>query len=595
MDMVFASMPAYPLSYKQQQPDGTFIYLRMNGDLEFHYLSDSLGYPVVETENKWSVYAQHNSETGQFEPSDVPVGKFDPSKMGLERFTGAIPSPKENTSASYEHWHHEWNQNSKNYKMKQKRKRDKFRTVESISANPLEQQIKVDIMKNLVVLVCFADHDIHMLPSPQDYDDVFNSNGPSFLAATGSVRDVYTTSSYGQFQIESVIYPWIQLSQTESYYANGNAGGSSIIHDALIEALNVIDSDPSFDWDDFDRDKDHIIDSITFLHSGYGAEFGGRDCRNKNWRHRIWSHMWTLSVPWESQRRHVNLKVEEYQLASALWGINQYECYFDVMHIGVISHEIAHFLGLSDQYGGSIGVGIGSYGLMGNAWGADFSQRYPPIMSPWNKIELGWIEPIEISKSGIYEITASYNTPTIYIIRDGYKKNEYLLIENRQPQLFDKTIAQGGLLIWHVDEKAKLENDGSPNQVDWPQNGNHYINALLQADGKYNLETGLNYGDAFDAFHANGVDYIGPDGTSVSDYPNTDSYQSGKVKRTGHVIDRISISADSMTFRFIHGKDESKYGGAYIFGTDHGNENVKLKNKGTKKKSKRIKRRRFVS
>ena len=103
-----------------------------------------------------------------------------------------------------------------------------------------------------------------------------------------------------------------------------------------------------------------------------------------------------------------------------------------------------------------------------------------------------------------------------------------------------------------------LASDSNNANSDWEFN----INALLQADRKYDLETGLNYGDGFDAFHANGVDYIGPDGTSVSDYPNTDLYQSGRVKRTGHVIYRISISTDSMTFRFIHDKDEGKNGGA---------------------------------
>ena len=82
---------------------------------------------------------------------------------------------------------------------------------------------------------------------------------------------------------------------------------------------------------------------------------------------------------------------------------------------------------------------------------------------------------------------------------------------------------------------------------------------------------------------------VWPDGTSVSDYPNTDSYQNGKVKRTGHVIDLISKSADTMTFRFINGKDKDKFGEDFIFGVDDNNEKGKLKVKGSKKKSKRIK------
>ena len=555
---VFA-IPAYPLAYKERQPDGKIIYLKLGGDLEHHYVTDSLGYPVVELEDGWNVYAKIDTSNDILMESNMKVGEIDPAKMGFERIRPvSLPNNNVTKSDDDENWTTKFlmenNESFKTYKGKKKRSR--LRKIRgAIRRQPPTEQISVDIMKNLVVLICFSDHDISKLPSPNDYDKVFNSEGPSNLALTGSIRDVFTTSSYGKLHIESTIYPWIQLSKTESYYANGNAGGSSKLHEALIEALNIIDADGDFDMNDFDHDKDKFIDSITFLHSGYGAEFGGRDCRMVKWKNRIWSHMWRIRNPWKSKNSKKKVKIQQYQISSGLWGRNQYKCEYDLMHIGAIAHEMAHFLGLVDQYGGSVGFGIGSYGLMGNAWGADFSQQYPPIMSPWNKIELGWIEPIEISKSGFYEITASYKSPMIYKIKDGYKKDEYLLIENRQPQLFDKVLSQGGLFVWHIDEKATMDSDGFPEQADWPDNGNHYINALLQADGKYDLETGMNYGDALDAFHHFGVKSIGPDGTSIGNYPNTDSYQKGKIKKIGHIIDEISVSGDVMTFRFINGFD----------------------------------------
>ena len=189
---------------------------------------------------------------------------------------------------------------------------------------------------------------------------------------------------------------------------------------------------------------------------------------------------------------------------------------------------------------------------MGNAWGFDASQEYPPIMSPWSKIKLGWLEPTVISKSKVYQIPSSYDNPIVYKIEEGYPEGEYLLIENRQPKGHDEKMPQGGLLIWHIDEKAMIDTEGFPEQEGWPQNGNHYRVALLQADGNYNLERGQNYGDKLDVFHGgeNGVHSIGPSGTSNGKiFPNTNSYQAGNVQYTGHLISEISASGDIMTFR----------------------------------------------
>ena len=35
-----------------------------------------------------------------------------------------------------------------------------------------------------------------------------------------------------------------------------------------------------------------------------------------------------------------------------------------------------------------------------NSWGEDGEQYKPPLLSPWSKIELGWLEPVTISSSG---------------------------------------------------------------------------------------------------------------------------------------------------------------------------------------------------
>ncbi len=138
--------------------------------------------------------------------------------------------------------------------------------------------------------------------------------------------------------------------------------------------------------------------------------------------------------------------------------------------------------------------------------------------------------------------------PDIVLIERGFPRiREYLLIDNRQPCGYDRGIPEGGLAIFHIDEIANNVN-GSPFQVGWPANKNHYRVALIQADGKYDLERGINKGDAHDLFRAGYIDYIGPEGTRSSSFPNTNSYRNGKVRHTGIIISNIGASGSTMIF-----------------------------------------------
>ena len=207
------------------------------------------------------------------------------------------------------------------------------------------------------------------------------------------------------------------------------------------------------------------------------------------------------------------------------------------------------------MYGTSEGSGIGSYDFMSNHWGfppyRSLSQLYPPILSPWSKMEAGWLEPIVINESGNFTInTSQLFDGQIFRINMDDEGIEYLLIENRQPIGFDTFLPQGGLAIWHIDESSS-NVEGYPGQegIPWPVNGKHYKVSLLQADGAYDLENGRNNGDRFDLFHQDGVDFLAPSVNFMDGpYPSTDSYQNSRPVRTGILIHQISHSAPSMTF-----------------------------------------------
>jgi hypothetical protein len=346
------------------------------------------------------------------------------------------------------------------------------------------------------------------------------------------------------------------------------------IRELIAAALNVVD-DQGIDLKEYDTNSDGFIDSVTFVHSGYGAEWGGTDQNGQKSTDRIWSHKST--VQWKSKE---GVKVDIYHLSTSLFQTSGSK----IAHIGVVSHEIGHSLGLEDLYeyvlvqyalvvvSGAFfsrkldffyisstdgdGFGIGSWGLMANPWGFDSTQLYPPHLCAYSKILLGWLTPKEAEYGTNFVSALSILEPKhsqVIKISSGFPEGEYLLVENRQPLGFDRKVPDGGLVIFHIDEKAASFTQGYPGQKDWPTNGKHYQIAVLQADGAYELEQKINRGGGNDTFRKGYIDSLLPS-TNVNSgpFPNTDAYQGGKVYPTTNAITSISRSNTDMSFIFTN-------------------------------------------
>ena len=184
----------------------------------------------------------------------------------------------------------------------------------------------IGTLKNLVILIRFPDHSSRRLPSVDDVDVLMNNEEiDNVLAPTGSLKMKYWENSYGQLTIESTVNEWIQVSKSEAFYADGLSGVGTRrlrFHQALVEALESLEDD-GFNFSDFDTDGDGHIDSITFLTSSYGAEWGGDGYQN-----RIWSHKWEIN--WRSSKTGV--AVTDYHVSPALWGTSG----SDIGRVGVI-------------------------------------------------------------------------------------------------------------------------------------------------------------------------------------------------------------------------------------------------------------------
>lgn len=156
-------------------------------------------------------------------------------------------------------------------------------------------------------------------------------------------------------------------------------------------------------------------------------------------------------------------------------------------------------------------------------------------------MEMGWLQPEEITKSGRYTLSPSAVNPKAYKISQGFPDGEYILIENRQPLLFDEKMPNGGIVMWHIDELALHNVEGGyPGKEGWPENGKHYRVSLIQADGSYSLEQGEDRGDAGHIYVTG--QWLSQD---VKTYPSTASYQGGVLKATGfRVFDIKEVKID---------------------------------------------------
>ncbi len=517
------SFPTNPNSFVEVQPDGTRIELRFKGSALHHWYEDLEGHPVLRV-RKHYVYARLNNRH-QLRPTRNIVGKVNPVDIGIPRHI--VPSPRPSPLAAPV-------SSTKN-------------APDRAPAGPIA--LGSSSVKNLVILMRFADHgpggQNRTLPATTDFDTIMNQiGGDPTLAPTGSVKDHYLEDSYNQFTINSTIAGWFTMPEDEADYANGNSGLTSYTWNLIRDGLDA--ADPSIDFSDFDEDGDGWVDAITFLHSGYGAEWGGSDQYGTPNTDRMWSHKWTISPPWTSAE---GIKVAEYNISPGLWATSG----SGPGRIGVVVHELGHFFGLPDLYdtNGS-GQGIGNWCVMAaGSWGFDGSQQFPSHMSAWCKDKMGWLTPQTILPGSFMAPQVETNQ-SVFRIDSGYPAGEYFLLENRQQTGFDGVIPQGGLAVWHIDDaKGAMgfnnpnTEEGFPGQAGWPGNDNHYRNALMQADGGYDMERNFDRGDSGDLYHAGGVNQI----TNAST-PGTDTYQGGVIVDNDNRITGIGTSGANVAFTY---------------------------------------------
>lgn len=325
---------------------------------------------------------------------------------------------------------------------------------------PLRGTVRV-----IVVLVDFSDKP--MAQTVAHFDQLFFSTG---VIPTKSVREYYADVTRGLVNIQGQVVGPFRMPKKLSEYAHGASGTGAALPNARTLARDaVVAADASVNFGLYDNDGNGYVDAFIVVHAGPGAEVTGSSGD-------IWSHKWTLdggAMNVDGTKVFAYLTVPEDS------------------NIGVCCHELGHLLfGFPDLYDTDYtSEGIGNWCLMaGGSWGG--SGNTPTHPSAWCKANQGWSSVTNVTTNGVKNIADVKDSGNIYRLwKNGAASSEYFLVENRQKTGFDASLPAGGLLIWHIDDSVA----GNTNEA-------HYKVALMQADGKRDMELDHNRGDGGDPY-----------------------------------------------------------------------------------------------
>jgi len=372
----------------------------------------------------------------------------------------------------------------------------------------------------LAVLVDFSDHVSQV--NSRFFDTLV------FGAVANTVRDYFDEISYAQIDLVTVNLPsalgWKRAPQTYAYYVNNQNGLGDYPQNSQRLVENVVDAiDAQVNFSNYDNNGDGYVDVMLVIHAGTGAELT-RNAAD------MWSHKWGITPRMTGD----GVYVSSYTVQPEYWTTP------GDMTIGVYAHELLHGFDLPDLYDTDYtSEGIGRWCVMaGGSWNGNLGSS-PAHPCAWSRIQLGITSPVNITSNVSNQSIPSVNGggSIFRLWTSGGASAQYFLVENRQKTGYDTYIPGSGLLIWHIDT---TKND---NQQEWyptVAGSNHFLVALEQADGLFELEHANDQGDAADCWPGS-LSRTSFNGLSS---PTSDAYLTGG---TFVAVTNISASGSTMT------------------------------------------------
>lgn len=284
---------------------------------------------------------------------------------------------------------------------------DKVNAATGGTAGPVHNQIPKPDRKNDNSTYWLADF------NRQHYLDMMFGNGESF-------KDFYLKQSNGRFLAKGDVSDWVKVPYNEARYGSNKYSDATtywpFVKDTaqawyddqkaqgktdkqIKKYLAQFDKVDRYDYDgdgDF-NEPDGYIDHFQAIHAGEGEEAGG----GAQGEDAIWSHRWYAYSTDQGKTGPTGNKLGGVPLGDSGMWIGDYTTEPENGGLGVFTHEFGHDLGLPDLYdtaGGDNGTGFWTL-MSGGSWlnhGKDSIGTTPGYMGPWEKLQLGWLDPVVV-------------------------------------------------------------------------------------------------------------------------------------------------------------------------------------------------------
>lgn len=456
---VTMAIPAHPGTVRLQQPDGSYVSVRLHGDEYLNFTTTADGYTVVKDTRGYYVYAR--AEGGLLTPTvqvahDADLRTADETAF-LQTIGGKYQAPAMREQARKE------------------RQMERSRQAQARGMHRAQQYDYANF-RGLIILVEFSDRKF----SRNDYADIVDDmanvenyrgyDNTRYGRFTGSVRDYFHDNSNGMFTPQFDVVGPVTVNRSQ-YYANGTDHAAQL----MLDVINAADS--QVDFSQYDRDGDEVVDMVYFIFAGPGANYGGNDSRL------IWPHASVIYDPntWQYVIKD-DVYLGRYACSTELAGYTSYGTHLD--GIGTICHEFGHVLGLPDLYDTDY-EGSGGTSNHPDEWSIMASGPYlndartPAGYTLYERYSLGFCEPETLGAVGAYELQAIGDTNQGFLL-DTPSAKEWFLLENRQrTSKWDAYLPGHGLLVFRLDYSS--DSPWQDNSVN--DNPNHNYFELVRAAG----------------------------------------------------------------------------------------------------------------
>jgi len=440
------------LTFKQE--NGPDVRLVVIGDEHYAHYETIDGYTVVYDPDK-GLYCYAATVNGRFVSTGVPMSTPPPPELRRHITESEIVRQEKFTLR---------------HAMRQPPPpafsvAETFRTLGPNNGLLTGRRVSTGTVRGLTIIVEFQD--LTTTITKQDVEEMLNAPNYTKNGNFSSARDYFLLVSNGRLDYTNVVVGPVRLSKKQQFYVT-----NSLVPEAMQLAVAT-----GIDLRQFDSRNAGIIDAVNFLYAG-----------QSRYEDELWPHNSFLEMQFGS------IKTNFYLLTGLGSGPND-------LTIGTFCHENGHLLcRFPDMYDygnrdgdGVSSAGIGSYCLMG-AGNHLNNGRTPAPVCAYLRDLAGWCDTVvDLTQPGVKQARhADYRTVMKY---PTDKFNEYFIVENRTKIGLDEHLPSSGLAVYHCDT-------GGSNEFQEGSSTRHYQCALLQADGRMDLERNNNRGDGGDLYGA---------------------------------------------------------------------------------------------